>query len=29
MQTRLMNMVMICDEENDKVLVLDKVKKYG
>ena len=29
MQTRLMNMVMICDEVNDRVLVLDKVKKYG
>lgn len=24
-----MNMVMICDEVNDRVLVLDKVKKYG
>ena len=29
MQTRLMNMVMIKDTENNKVLVLDKVKKYG
>ncbi|WP_311516034.1 8-oxo-dGTP diphosphatase [uncultured Anaerococcus sp.] len=29
MQTKLMNMVMICDEVNDRVLVLDKVKKYG
>lgn len=29
MQTRLMNMVMIKDVENNKVLVLDKVKKYG
>lgn len=24
-----MNMVMICDVVNDRVLVLDKVKKYG
>ncbi len=24
-----MNMVMICDEVNERVLVLDKVKKYG
>lgn len=29
MQTRLMNMVMIKDVENNQVLVLDKVKKYG
>ncbi|WP_297788197.1 NUDIX domain-containing protein [uncultured Anaerococcus sp.] len=29
MQTKLMNMVMICDEVNERVLVLDKVKKYG
>lgn len=29
MQTRLMNMVMIKHTENNKVLVLDKVKKYG
>lgn len=29
MNIKLMNMVMICDEVNDRVLVLDKVKKYG
>lgn len=29
MKTRLMNMVMIKDVENNQVLVLDKVKKYG
>ena len=29
MQTRLMNMVMICDEVNDKVLVLDKSKSMA
>lgn len=29
MNIKLMNMVMICDDVNDRVLVLDKVKKYG
>ena len=29
MNIKLMNMVMICDDVNGRVLVLDKVKKYG
>ena len=29
METILQNMCMIYDRDNDKILILDKVKKYG